>query len=537
MRIACSILLLVLLTGCTTDLTGYETYAETLATAAAQGCWSSSAPTPLPITVTPLGGATPTATATAATAGPTLTPLPTTTPLPRCTPGPGVTQEPYPTPRPTEPPYPTRTALLRDPVSQATELLRLPNAVLALDVATHPIINAPVVAAIDIPVLNKDTARVFVRAYDSRTGVWTTGQNVDLPGTHPGSRFRSVATAITPDGTIHVVWGATDYPALEIYAAASRDVGRTWSQPTRLAGGMVGVLDVATSATSNDVFVLAMQRDPAVAPVSFVYDAGQWSERTVLPLDRAWYGSGGSLVISGDGPDATLVALVTANPDVPRTVYMLRRPLSGGAWELVGSRTIPDDTAGSITRAVRGVAYTLQNASGQAIAGVTFTFTLADYPSAYAVTSLDGGQSWGAAEPIVHYGVPAQGSAGPLVLAVAPAFDAAAQRVVTVWSCCADATWGNVEASHSASWSTPSSGLWTPDQGPGQQAQRVALISGAAGAGLTGLAQARNSRIGWLAWVEDGNQVWARTLSLNTIIPVERYPAPTVVPTAGGTAP
>jgi hypothetical protein len=532
------IVLLLALSGCTGNLTGRLTYAEVMATAAAQGCWSSERATPLPITVTPWGGQptrTPTAWATTMPQ-PTETALPTTTPLPRCTPGPGETQQPWPTPRPTEPPYPTRAPMQRDPISAPRMVMRVPNVALALDSATHPVQPAPVVVAtIDIPVLNRDTARVFVRVFDPTVGQWTTTQTVSLPGSHPGSRFRSVATAITPDNTIHVVWGATEYPNLEIYAASSIDYGRSWSAPTLLGSGMVSVLDVATSATSNEVFVLGVQRDPAVAPVFFRRsEAGAWSEREVLPLDRAWYGSSGSLVVSGDGSEATLVALVTAHEREPRTVYLLRRPLTARAWSLVGSRTITHDNAGEIARGARGVAYTVRSGDDTIYQGITFTVTFADYPTVYAITSLDGGRSWGEAEQVVRYGQRAVGDDGTLILAAAPLFDAAARRLVTVWSCCVDTTWGNKEATHYASWSTPGSGVWTPAQGPGAESRRVEMISGAHSAGLTTIAQPRNGQLAWLVWVEDGMEVWVSTVRPNTIIPVTFYPAPTPQPTPGG---
>jgi hypothetical protein len=54
------------------------------------------------------------------------------------------------------------------------------------------------------------------------------------------------------------------------------------------------------------------------------------------------------------------------------------------------------------------------------------------------------------------------------------------------------------------------------------------VITGAAAAADTALAQAPNSRLAWLAWVEHGDSVAVRALDLNRLIDAAEYPLPTV---------
>lgn len=513
-----------------------RTYGALIQTAVAQGCWAGSAPTPLPVTVTPPGGTLPTATATSIaspgvpnrTPGPGITPLPTTTPLPRCTPVPGQTQEPWPTPLPTEPRIPTRAADFRQPVVDETTVMHLPNAVLALDVAVHPTENWPVVAAIDIPVLNHGPAHVFVRANDPRHGGWGTAQTVDTGDSHPGRLFRSVAVGVTGDGTIYVVWGVTDFPALALYVSSSTDGGETWSAPLRLGGGLFGVLDVATTL-DGQVVVLAMQRDPELAPVLFQRGSdGTWGAREALPLRSVWYASGGALAIVGDGMpgEPALVALVTGPESQAGTVYLLRRPLSGGRWS-IGSRQVTGATSGVLPGAVQAVTYSWHPADGQLQPAVTFAFTMRDTANVFALTSLDGGQTWGEVEPAVHSGQSSDGASSTSILSAAPAYDPVAQQLVLVWTCCVDGRWGETAATHYLSRSAVGSGRWLPELEPERFALRQPLVSHAQAVGLSAMAQAANTRVAWLTWIEDGHQVRVRTLALDRVIPYRDYPGAT----------
>ncbi len=536
-RLYSLLLPLLIVGGC--GLAGPLTYGEMMQTAAAQGCWEGTARTPLPVTVSPSGGQSLTTTPTVVsnpgaptrTPAPSATPVPSTTALPRCTPAPGTTLEPWPSSRPTQPPLPTRAADLRQPMVDGETVMRLPNALLALDLAVHPVQNWPAVAAVDIPVVNRDHARVFVRAYEPRGGGWGDSQTVDTEGSHPGERFRSVALGVTGDGTLHAVWGVTDFPELAMFASESHDRGKHWSSPTRLGGGLFGVLDMATTL-DNQVFVLAMQRDPELAPVIFRRGAdGRWGEREVLPLEHVWYASGGALVVAGDGlpgVEPHLVAMLTGDEAEAGTVYVLRRPLSGGVWS-VGSRSLSGAEVGVLPGAVRGLAYTWRQGQTAAPA-VSFTFTMRDTASVLALTSLDGGVTWGSVEPVARSGQASVGASGTYIQSAAPAYDPVAQSLIAVWTCCKDGLWGNAESTHYASWRPISSPAWAPELRPETFWQRVPLVTGSSAAGLTAVEQAANSRVAWMAWVEDGQAVRVRTLPLDRMLPGAAYP--TITPTA-----
>lgn len=515
--------LALLLSGCGADLRP-PTYGEIIQTAEARGCWPTLDPTPLPITVTPLGG-TPTATPTVVlnpgaptqTPAPTATALPTTTPLPRCPPEPGATLEPWPTPLPTEAAVPTREVEASQAVVNETTAMHLPNAVLGLDLAVHPTRNWPAVAAIDIPVVNQDRARVFVRVYHPDRGGWGTAQNVDVGASHPGERFRSVAVGVAGDGTVHAVWGVTEFPELAIYSSFSTDAGETWSAPERLGTGMFGVLDVAATL-DGQVFALAIQRDPVVAPVLFHRSAdGQWGNAEALPVGPVWYGSGGALVVAGDGtdPNPQLVAIVTGSDARPDTAYLLNRPFVGGAWS-VGSRELQG--SGGLAGAVQGVRFSWRDPSGAMQPGVAFAVTSRETASVTTLTSLDAGRSWSAAEPVVRSGRVSSGADGTSILAAAPAYDPRTQSLAVIWPCCADALWGSVEATHYASRSAVGSGAWLPALRPETFDDRIPLISNAQSAGLTVSAQALNAPSIWLAWIENGRQVRVRTLDLSRVV-------------------
>ncbi|MCA1438576.1 hypothetical protein I6F33_37595 [Bradyrhizobium sp. BRP20] len=143
----------------------------------------------------------------------------------------------------------------------------------------------------------------------------------------------------------------------------------------------------------------------------------------------------------------------------------------------------------------------------------------------YALTSLDSGASWSPGD-LVTLG-------NSRITAAGVAFDAAAQSLVAVWNCCTDTGWGgNAAATHYAAWSPIGSSQWSPDPGTTSLSP---LVSGARSAALTMLAQASNARIAWLAWVEDGQEMRVRSLGLNQVVPVDRYPQPTPRPTQEAT--
>ncbi len=123
--------------------------------------------------------------------------------------------------------------------------------------------------------------------------------------------------------------------------------------------------------------------------------------------------------------------------------YLLRRLLRGDAPATITRIPLaaPADWAmGSRMWDLRGLAFTRP-----AGPGVSFTWTDADGSGgAYALTSLDGGTSWGALERIA-----APFTAGG-IFSVAPAYDPVADRLVAVWTCCAGGVLQAPPATHSA---------------------------------------------------------------------------------------
>ncbi|MBX0331125.1 exo-alpha-sialidase [Oscillochloris sp. ZM17-4] len=506
----------------------YLTDSEVAQTAVAQGCWSEDTrPTPYPVTVTAPGGASaPTATVIANFGDPTFTPAPTatrpatTTPLPRCTPQPGQTQVAWPTPLPTEPPYPTRPVSAAQPQLGSDDVLRVADPVLMLDVAVHPQSSWAAVAAVSIPISNKGDTRVYVRAYRPAEHRWGPATTVDREGTHP-IKFRSVSTAITPDGTIHVIWGVTEYPDMTLFATHSTDLGATWSAPEPIGRPFFSVLDVAATDT-NEIYVLALWADAAhdgVIPALLHRSAaGEWDSE-LLPENDTWYASSGALAVVGTGDTAQLVTMVTAFRNLPGSALTLSRPLRGGSW-VAQFHTIPD--AGSILTDAQVVAYPYRDGATLRQA-VTFSATMRDEGSMFALTSLDGGATWLPWSTIT--------SPAGIITAGGIAFDPSAQRLVAVWNCCEEALWGSAASTHYAAWANPVIGGWTPPAETTLSA-RAPLITGARSAHLTQLAHAINARVAWLVWVENARTVRARAVNLDRIIPASQYPTPTPRPTS-----
>jgi hypothetical protein len=297
----------------------------------------------------------------------------------------------------------------------------------------------------------------------------------------------------------------------------STDYGATWSAPVVLGSGFFGVLDVQVTL-DGEVFVLAMQRDPEVAPVLLQRTRdGVWQERADIPLRSVWYASSGAIALLGEGADASVVALLTATLDQPNTVYLARRPLMGGDWE-VSKRTIATD--GAVFTGVRAVSYGYR-AAGTSQPGASFVMVARDGASVYTLTTLDGGASWTAGDQV------AQG--GTAITAAGIGYDGAAQHLVTIWNCCTDAGWGGAAAAtHYAAAAPAGSSSWTPDPAT---TNRTPLISGARAASLTTVVHAANAQIAWLIWLEDGQDIRARSIGLNEIVPVDQYPTPTPLPT------
>jgi hypothetical protein len=272
-------------------------------------------------------------------------------------------------------------------------------------------------------------------------------------------------------------------------------------------------------------------RGQAVYPAMLVRTAdGRW-----LPLQRlaipSWYGAEGAVVVRGDGRDARVSALLTGpTPSMaPGTVYLARKYLVNAAdgWEVV--KRTADTTAFPVpdrfTRP-QGIAFdrTRPDVPPGQREGICFTWVDRDAGRAYALTSFDAGSTWGPIEPVVY-----AGDTDPQrVHFAAPAYDPAADRLVTIWTCCAGTLFVPAASTHYASWSVPNSHQWQPNQLPGTPDPRIPLVDGARAAYTTVAAQTPNTRLTWLAWVDMQRQLEVRSLDLNQIIPLSQYPTPTI---------
>lgn len=514
-----------LLVGCKVP----PTYADVQATAQITGCWPDYYPTPRPVTVTREETFATESSPTVLPGTPTRTALPMSTPYPRCTPEPGETAVPWPTPVPPPPPFPTMEPRPWQTGADLQTTLHLPNTVLTVDIATHPTENWPAVASV-VWSDNDDPDRVFVSVFDPRSGTWSSARQVDVGPSAIGRYTRTVAIAITGDRLVHAVWGMSDPdfrdndPPSGIWTSSSADFGESWSTPQRIATGCKRVNDVAASPDGALVVQLICDDGPRASVAAMVVRQrnGVWSALEPLPIP-VWYYSEGAVIIAGEGREARSVAVLFAGSGVPTAYFISRRIADSGDWQvrekqLVAPSAIP---LGIRMWHVRGLAYERSNAGSVPSQVITFTWTDAEFGSAYAITSFDGGASWGDLERIAS-----SIAAGGQIAFLAPAYDPAADRLAAIWTCCGDDAWEAQGSTHYASWSTPGNPTWRVVHAPGQPGAPIPLVLGARSAAQTVSAHAQSSRTTWLAWIERQQQVEVRSLDLNQLIPVDQY-APT----------
>jgi hypothetical protein len=260
---------------------------------------------------------------------------------------------------------------------------------------------------------------------------------------------------------------------------------------------------VCDEGTGNVLALVTRQADGTWLPV----------ERLAVPVR---FYSEGALVLVGTGAAARAVGLVLVEGGNVPLGYLVSRTLATNEpWQVTQIPiSVPGDEFGERMWHVRGLAF--RRPTGD---GVVFTFTDAEEGGAYALTSLDSGHRWGAVERIATPDTPT-GQIGHAV----PAYDAVADRLVAVWSCCAGADFSVEPTTHYSSWSVPGSGVWHPAP---DSPLPIPLVLGSRAAGATVGAQAANSRLTWLAWVERMKQVAVRSFDLNQVVPVEAYPTAT----------
>ena len=508
-----ALIVAALLEGCAPP----PTYAEVQQTARVAGCWPGSYPTPNPITVTPAEWSTfPSPTSDPFL--PTATSLPTTTPYPRCPPQPGETAAPWPTRFPTSPPFPTMepNPVLTGSDTQAS--MHLPGHLYGLDLAVHPTEGWPAVVAVSRFVASADPMQVFVRVYNPHTATWNVAQQLDIGASSLGmDRFGDAVVGITGDRTVHVVWGSSDEGQQRIWTSQSTDFGISWSDPVVIASGCWNPLDMATTVDNQIAVLLACY--PGKPSVVVQRGGGTW-------LPQQWPGTKGqfgAIRIVGEGAEARAVAMMSELQNTRQVDILSKRLSDGGGWQ-VQTRRIP--TLPNVPPALlwqqEAVLFPRPNT---ATPGILVTWPGFEAGVAYALSSLDGGQTWGEVEPIVA------STQGARVNRVVPAYDAAADRLVAIWACCGNP---KEESTQYASWSVPGSGVWSPALAP-DLANAVPLVLGARAAAAMSAAQALNSRTTWLAWVEREHQIEVRSFDLDKVVPVDQYPQPT--PTATRRAP
>ncbi len=525
LRHAVVIVLALMVVACSAPA-AQPTYRDLQATAAVAGCWPGNAPTPRPVTTTPRGP-TP-------TPGGTALALPTTTQFPRCTPVPGApTLVPYPTAVPTPVPYPTQHPIILNGGDALVTAFELPF-IHHVDVAAHPSEGWAAVASVWTDEYHGSdggpSRRIFVRVFNPIARAWGDARQVNPPPAEDGNGYYGgVALAISGDGTVHVGWGGAFTPGKPVWYAQSHDYGATWSPPEQIGHDCYSVANMEATL-DGQIVVLALCSPPEflVRPGLIVRRAdGTWLPQEEIPIDGRW----GHVVLLGDGPDARAVALMSnANGDGG---LVLRKRLGDAApWDVRSiSLAVPPRLYPATATAYLFRGATFRRPSGQD--GIIFTWSVYGGNAIHAITSLDGGQSWGPVETVAAYPVGSdEDDAPPDHRWSAPAYDARADRVVifVVRRDLDGVPWpGN--GTHYAFWSVPGSGVWTPRQGPDVYDQVVPLISGATSASWTDTAQMANSSFVWLAWVNRWQQLQVRSLDLNLIVPPDQYPLPT--PTTG----
>lgn len=502
-------------------------YAAVQATARIAGCWPDPYPTPRAVTVTPSG------TQTALPPGaipPGMTPtaaFPTTTPYPRCTPLPDATPIPWPPPVPPPPAYPTMQPRRWLSGSAAMTTLRLPHTVLGIDLAAHPTEGWPALAAV-VWSGNDDPERVLLSVYQPATRAWSSARQVDVGESRLGRYVRTAQVAVTGAGEVVAVWGMSDPdfrdndPPSGVWSSASRDFGVNWSIPQRVATDCKAVNDLAASLDGWLAALLICNDGPNASRPAIVIRQpdGVWRAPELLPF-QSWYYSAGALAITGSGEQAKVTGLVLSGQNELPLAFLVGRNLASAEPWQVQTRPITAEIGRLLTPRMwyaRALAYDRTLPDGTTAPALTFSWTESYAGGAFALTSLDGGASWGEVEVITAPANPAE-----LISFAAPAYDPTADRLTAIWTCCGYDQWTVNSTTHFASWSVPGSGVWFPAGRTAADTERVPLITGSHSVFETVTAQAAGSRITWLAWVEQQQRVEVRSLDLNQIIPAGEY--------------
>lgn len=433
---------------------------------------------------------------------------------------PAATPTPWPTKIPTAVAFATPEARAVQGGQPANALLQLPGKVYQIDLAVHPLDGWPIIGAMSRFAATTDPIQVYAQVYNPLAQTWSAARQLDIGEASNGDdRNGSITVAVTAHGEALATWGASDADG-GIWTSSSRDYGTSWSQPTRIATDCTVVNGMAATLDGQAV-VLAMCGRLPTHPTLIVRDAiGAWGDPHQFAIP-GWFGT---VVTVGDGPDAQAVAFVTghgAGMDTT-TGAIIRGSLGSSAWTV---NTVDlHGLAGDYFFQQRGLAFSVPQPDGTSRPGIVFTWKGQYSNDLSALVSLDGGQTWGQGETLAT-GDPATG--GERTFPV-PGYDPTTNRLVALWACCGQPQ-DLAESSHYAAW-RGLNGTWVAVNATGQ-GQAIPVITGARSAGDTVSAQARNSRLLWLAWIERRNQVAVRSLPLEQLIPVDQNPPPTARPT------
>jgi hypothetical protein len=284
-------------------------------------------------------------------------------------------------------------------------------------------------------------------------------------------------------------------------------------------------------ATTLDgqIVVLALCTPPSesflVRPGLIVRQAdGTWLPQETLSVDGRW----GHLVLLGDGPDARAVALL-ASAQGRSGIILQKRLADPGPWQVQPIELVPSEGLYPATATFylfRGLPFRRPDGSD----GIVFTWAIYGGNAVHALTSLDGGRSWGPVETVAAYPtdpaevVEAVEERPPDHRWAAPAYDVRTDRLVVILVRRDLAVPWPGNGTHYAFWSVPGSSTWHPRQVPAAYEQAIPLISGAISASWTDTAQMANASYVWLAWVDRARQLQVRSLDFSLIVPTEQQP-------------
>jgi hypothetical protein len=130
---------------------------------------------------------------------------------------------------------------------------------------------------------------------------------------------------------------------------------------------------------------------------------------------------------------------------------------------------------------------------------VLFSFAMAGRAASFSL--VGGSTGWGQVEMVAN----PPGKHPPFLAAAA---DPITGQALLIQTCCGDASFISAASAHLATWGMPAAAGWS---------RPFPLVSGAAAAADTVIAQAPGAQVAWLAWVEDVHRVQVRSLDLRQI--------------------